>query len=300
MFLLSPKSRLEQNEIDLDNLYYELKCDLGLIETYGKESVEWMEVAEKTWSGLKYITQKLQTLTNRVFISMRNLTEKVVLRYSSIVMRWDRRIKENVDLVDAEKFGARRTKVVPHHLLHKRIDALIKLNHVLDNIESICEAPIPPESGDWRTAEIKLAYSAMQDIGFDASRFNLVGKVSSDYDESRIKSTLSELGYDLRVLQEIVHKLAHLAKYAQSNSVTALSKRFLDYSDKLKNYEISLNETPDLDDHEIADRKHTLDIKLARLWWVSHFIKSSYVVANDICIDVLKICKIAELCIVHE
>lgn len=300
MFLLSPKSKLEQNEIDIDNLYYELKCDLGLIETYGKESIEWMEAAEKTWSGLKYVTHKIQMLTTRIFISMRNLTEKVVLRYSSIVLRWDKRIKENVDLIDATKFGERRTKVVPQQLLLKRIDALVKLNHVLDNIESICEAPIPAESGDWRTSEIKLAYAAMQSIGFDASRFNLVGKVTSDYDESRIKSTLNELGYDLRSLQDVVHKLAHLAKYAQSNSVTTLSKRFLEYSDKLKNYEVSLRETPDLDDEEVAERKHTLDIKLARLWWVSHFIKSSYVVANDICIDVLKICKIAELCIVHE
>lgn len=300
MFLLSAKNKLEQNEIDLDNLYHELKCDLGLIETYGKESIEWMEAAEKTWSGLKYVTHKLQLLTNRIFISMRNLTEKVVLRYSSIVLRWDKRIKENVELIDSEKFGARKTNVVSQALLLKRIDALVKLNHVLDNIESICEAPIPTESGDWRTSEIKLAYSAMQSIGFDASRFNLIGKVTSDYDDSRTKATLNELGYDLRALQEIVHKLGSLAKYAQSNSVTLLSKRFLEYSDKLKNYEISLRETPDLDDEEVAERKHTLDIKLARLWWVSHFIKSSYVVANDICIDVLKICKIAELCIVHE
>lgn len=300
MFLLSTRKLDSTNEQALDDLYYELKCDLGLIETYGKEAIELMPLAEKTWSGLKYVAHKLQLLTSRVFISMRNLTEKVVLRYSSIVMRWHKRLNENIDLVDSQKFGSRKINVVPHKLLLARVDALVKLHHILDNIEAICEAPISSVDGDWRTSEIKIAYSAMQSIGFDANKFNLIGKVESDYDKARRKSTLSELGYEVRDIATIVEKLKPLAKYAQSNSVTLLSKRFLDYSEKLKHYEMSLRETPDLDQDEVDQKKYILDIKLARLWWVSHFIKSSYVVANDICIDVLKICKVAELCILHE
>lgn len=300
MFLLSTRKLNATNEQALDDLYYELKCDLGIIETYGQETIELMPLAEKTWSGVKYVAHKLQLLTSRIFISMRNLTEKVVLRYSSIVMRWHKRLNENINLIDPHKFGSRKINVVPQALLFARIDALVKLHHILDNIESICEAPISHTDGDWRTSEIKTAYSAMQSIGFDSNKFNLIGKVESDYDKARRKTTISELGYDVRDLGNVVEKLKPLARYAQSNSVTLLSKRFLDYSDKLKNYEMSLRETPDLDQDEVDQRKYILDIKLARLWWVSHFIKSSYVVANDICIDVLKICKVAELCIVHE
>lgn len=300
MFLL-PTNKIDSiNEQSLCDLYRELQIDFGLVDEYGQETIELKPLGEQAWSGIKYIAQKLQFLTNRIFISMRNLTEKVVLRYSSIIVRWNKRIKENINRIDSHKFGSRRVKVVPYQTLIRRIEALVKLHHLLDNIEAICEAPISPTDGDWRTHEIKLAYSAMQSIGFDANKFNLIGKVESDYDKARIKSTLSELGYDLRELQTSIDKLQSLAKYAQSNSVTLLSKRFLDYSEKLKNYEISLHETPDLDQDETERRKYILDIKLARLWWVSHFIKSSYVVANDICIDVLKICKVAELCIVHE
>ena len=54
----------------------------------------------------------------------------------------------------------------------------------------------------------------------------------------------------------------------------------------------------DIDQEELEEKKHILSIKLARLWWVSHFIKATHVVASDVVIDILKICKVAERCIV--
>ncbi len=299
MFLLSKNIARQQSEEIFDDLYYELKCDLGLIATYGQESFDWMRAAGKTWSGIRYIAEKLQSITTRLFIMIRNTTEKVVMRYSSIMVRWDKRIHANLNRIDSNQFGARSVNVVPHELLMKRIDALTKLHHLLENIESICESPIASHEGDWRTVEIRMAYAVMQKIGFDADRFSLVGKVTAEYDSSRTKAPLSVHGYDLSSLREAIDKLRGLAKYAQADNVTKLSKRFVEYSDRLRNYEKSIEEEgPSREDYE--QQTYILNIKLARLWWISHFIKASYVVANDICIDVLKICKVAELCITND
>jgi hypothetical protein len=297
MFLLNKQRALVHNTRSLNSLYSEIKVDLGLPILPGQEEIEFSRIANSAISGLTYVAKKLQQLTTRVVLTMRNLAENVFLRYSAIMLRWDKRIKLNLNKIDGSKFGNTSVTIVPKNLLMKRISALIKLHHILNNIESICDSPVKHDSADWRTPEIMIAYRAMTEIGFDANRFNLIGKVSAAYDQSREKNLISQLGYTTHDLLEIISGMKTLSVYAQENSLKHITTRFVDYSDKLTAYEESLNKLDDMDSEELATKKHILDIKLARLWWISHFIKSSYVVAGDVVVDILKLCKIAERCI---
>lgn len=298
MYRLNPKRAKTENAQSLEHLYFELQCDLGLVDTVGMESIDFVETMGRVWSGIKSVASKLGSLVSRLTIMLRNMVEKTFLRYSSIMMRWEKRIKVHAKDIDEDKFESSVIKIVPKNVLIKRISALSKLHHLLSNIEIVCESAIRPDSDDWRTPEISAAYTAMQSIGFDSNRFNLVGAVSSDYDKSREKATVGELGYSISDLGDVVTRLKSMADFASKGNADMISRKFVDYSDKLTQYESSLETSEDLSPEEIRERKHVLKIKMARLWWISHFIKSSYVVAADIMVDVLKLCKLAERCIV--
>ena len=286
--------RVDQSE-ELASLYEELKRDLQLTsagtEGFGDDALH------ATISGLSYISKKMGMLVVRLSHMLRNTAELIISRYGSIMYRWDKRIRQNLHRIDSIKFTERKASVVPKEVLDKRIEAAKKLYHILDNVEMVCEAPVKPGSDDWRTPEFMKAYDAMMSIGFDANRYDLVKKAASVYDEARFKSTLGNHGYSVEHLGEVIQAIQPLTAYAQSNHVKNLTKRFVEYSDKLVKYEQSLNHQEDMDSMEKEELLHAVQVKIARLWWLTHFIKASHVLVGDIVIDVLKMCKIAEQCI---
>jgi hypothetical protein len=280
---------------DFANLYEELKYDLQ-ITSAGTEGFG-DDVLTVASASLSYISEKLGKLSVKLVHSLRNSMELIVLRYSSIVFRWQKRISANLSKINNDRFSERKASIVDKEQLLLRISAVQKLHHVLDNVELVCEAPVKSNSVDWRTPEFMQAYDAMMKIGFDANRFDLVKKASAVYDEARTKGTLDAHGYTVSDIEELIELIKPLAHYAQSNQAKALAKRFVDYSDKLVKYETSLREQTDLDDFERQERLSVLNIRIARLWWLSHFIKAANVLATDVVKDVLTICKIAEQCI---
>lgn len=302
MKLLSPHFATTLNTQSIEDLYLEIKEDLLILddsELPAQESIH--QILNAGISGVSSISKKIGLLFSRILISLRNITEKVLLRHNSIITRWNNRIIKNLNYIDNNKFNQYVTRVVPYHILEKRIAVLLKLHYVIDNIESICEARVDPNSEDWRTQEIISMYTKLSEIGLDATRLNLLNKVSSSYDKVRLKATVENLGYTVSHLTEIIARIKPIVQYADFNSVKKISNRFVAYSDKLAKYEESLRfNEEDMSSSELEEKRHILKIKLARLWWVSHFIRATYVIADDIVIDVLKLCKIAEKCISKE
>lgn len=296
--ILTLSSAEQTNLNELSALYMEIKQDLGILEV-GDESFGDVakSVGSGILSGIKYLAKKIGRLTTRLIMSLRNVAERTFLRYESIVHRWNKRIINNTKNLDMEKFDNRKIRVVSYDTLSKRIDAVYKVQHLLNNVEAVCDSPVNPNSEDWRTSEFMSAYRAMQDIGFDANRFDLVRKVSADYDKARIKGSVEGLGYTFATLRSLVEKIGPIAKYADKKTVTQLTDQFVKYSDQLTTYEKSIKEHEDLDSEEREEKMHILNIKIARLWWLSHFVKANYVIAGDIVMDVLKLSKVAEECI---
>ena len=285
------------NEEALALLYSEIRFDLQLTSA----AEEFGDTAKDVVvSGLKYISKKLGYLVTRLLHSMRNVAEKAFSRYESIMFRWNKRLSSNISNIDSVAFENRKISVVPREVLLARIDAIHKVHHLLDNIGQVCESQIRQGSNDFRTSEIMSAFRAMSDIGFDANRYNLVKQVSSLYDDAREHATLENLGYSTSELPTIISRISGIAKYANSSDVKKLNLRFVAYADKLTEYEKSIKEQEDLSFEEKEELLHTVDIKIARLWWIAHFIKAAYVVTGDIVIDILKICKTAEQCIPSE
>lgn len=302
MKLLSPQFADTLNQQLIEDLYLEIKEDLLVLDNSDLAAQESLgQILSVSKSGIGFIGQKISSLFNRLFVSLRNLTEKILFRHNTIITKWNNRIMKNLNHIDNSKFSQYVTRIVPYHILEKRISVLLKLHHVIDNIESICEAKIDYNSEDWRTPEITSMYTKLSEIGLDATRLNLLNKVSSSYDKVRLKSTVDNLGYSINNLTDVISKIKPIVQYADFGSVKKISNRFVAYSDKLAKYEESLRfNEEDMSSSELEEKRHILKIKLARLWWISHFIRATYVIADDIVIDVLKLCKIAERCISKE
>jgi len=290
MFIMtsSKLSKLCSAEEALQNTYEEIQADLNLFY-YGQEGFI-SDAGAATLTGLVKVSKKMGALILQLVHSIRNAAEKTFLRYSKINQLWKKRIEQNQQYINSEKFGLRKISIVDYDDLIARLETVTALHHLLDNFEQICNSPVSSD-GNWKTSQFQKAYDLLLKIGFDTPKFNLVKKTSAAYDAKTYSATIDTHGYTSDKLDEIVRKLDIVAKYSESKTLSQLEKRFIQYGESLSKFENSLREQ---DGDDITEQREVLEIRISRFWWCTHFIKVSHQVAHDVMIDVLKLCKVAE------
>lgn len=289
------------NEKELMYLYTDLQMTLGLIPSYGEEGII-ADIAHGTFniakSTLGFVGRKLGKLISRLFLSLRQLTENIFRRYDSLINKRLKMMEQRVGEVNENKFLKYKTHIVPCQVLKDRVSAALSVYSVLNNIESIFNHPVKRDSEDWRTPEFINAYSDMAKIGFDADRYALLKAPLKTYDKARVTKTLETLGYTPTDILDIVRSIAKFSNYASKTYTESMIKRFIACADKLSDYEQMISKAEDtMSEDQIESMRHNIQIKTARLWWMSHFIKAIYVVTNDILVDALKVANIFERCV---
>jgi DNA-binding Lrp family transcriptional regulator len=275
--------------------YLELQEELQMLLNPNFRSDEnYTDLAKSVGSSLAKMARKISALVMRMLRILRNGAEKTFSRSQSIQQRWEKRLKNNLNRIDQEKFYEKKLKIVSYEKLLLRIDAVKQLHVLLSNISQICDSPVT--SSDWRTPEFKRAYSVLYKIGFDLSKFSLTKSVSTLYDQDRSTVSVSHHGYSLDKLVQVVEKIKTLAQYADSRTTTKIEKSFVAYGESLSRYDAQLQEQGE----SSSVNREILEIRLARFWWATHFIKVAHQIAYDIMVDVLKLCKAAEAQIVND
>lgn len=289
------------NEKELAYLYTNLQMNLGLIPSYGEEGIisdvlhGTFDIAKGT---LSYIGKKLGKLVNRLFLSLRQLTDSIFRRYDSLVNRRLKMMETHLNEINETKFLKYKTHIVSYKSLEDRVSAALSVYSVLNNIESIFNYPVKKDSEDWRTPEFINAYKDMTKIGFDADRYSLLKAPIKTYDKARVTGTLDTLGYTPNNILDITRSITKFSNYASKTYTESMVKRFVTCADKLADYEEMISKAEDtMSEDQIESMRHNIQIKTARLWWMSHFIKAIYVVTNDILVDALKVTNIFERCV---
>lgn len=289
------------NENELAYFYTDLQMTLGLIPSYGEEGIV-SDVLHGTFDITKgtlgFVGKKLGKLINRLFLSLHQLTETIFRRYDSLINRRLKGMEKHIDEVNENKFLKYKTHIVPCKVLKDRVNAALSVYNVLNNIESIFNYPIKQDSEDWRTPEFISAYRDMTKIGFDADRYSLLKAPIKTYDKVRVTGTLKTLGYTSNNILDITRSITKFSNYASKSYTESMIKRFVTCADKLSDYEQMISKAEDtMSEDQIESMRHNIQIKTARLWWMSHFIKAIYVVTNDILVDALKVTNIFERCV---
>lgn len=254
------------------------------------------EAARKTANVAGEVIKRVGRIATSLLVLLRNTGEMIFSKYTTIMERWNKRLKNHMDRIDVDRFTSYKLVAPDYEVLKKRVSVLNKLHFLIDNLEHICDAPAHKDSNDWRVPEFTTAYKAMQEIGFDSTSYDLVRKLSPNYKKQRYKATIGTHGYMPMHLHELVNDCTIVAKYASKSSMDAIHKKVMAYSEHLLKYEQAVRNNEELNEDDKVERLQQIDLRIARLWWITHFINSLYKVSYDVVTDVLNLCKIAEKC----
>ena len=252
------------------------------------------QIIEKTSDVATKIIKKLSKISVRLFSILRNTGEHIFSRYESILERWNKRIKNNISRIDESQFYQYRIAIPDYEVLKKRIEVLKNLHFLIDNLEHICDSPAHKDTNDWRVPEFSTAYKAMGEIGFDATSYDLLKREAPGYKKQKYKATIEAHGYHVAHLHELINGCEIVAKYASKQNIDIIHRKVVNYSDQLLKYELAIRTNDNMDDADKNERLQQIDMRIARLWWITHFINSIYKIAHDVVVDVLNLCKVAE------
>lgn len=252
------------------------------------------EAVHKTADVAGALIKRISRIATRLLILLRSTGEQIFSTYTAILERWDKRLKNNIGRIDNTKFGSYKLSIPDYEVMKKRIAVLNKLHFLIDNLEHVCDSPAQRDTNDWRVPEFMAAYRAMQEIGFDSTSYDLIRKLSPGYKKQKYKATLDAHGYMVAHLQELVKDCSIVAKYASKSTRDIIHTKVTHYSDQLLKYEQAVRTNEDMDESSKNEKLQQIDMKIARLWWITHFINSLYKVSSDVVNDVLNLCKVAE------
>ena len=143
----------------------------------------------------------------------------------------------------------------------------------MENIDKVINSP-----GGVETPEISKCLTALTSIGYDPNTQNLVKASVSNrsYKEKYISTTIENHGYTVDKVLRLLSEIKYLDKYTSNNYVATINNKFYNLSINLNN----------------ENSPKDAQIKTMRLWICTHFIRTTYTLANHIVNDITDICDV--------
>lgn len=247
-----------------------------ILTLVANEEFDMTPTSSGVLSTLMRFLSQLGIVVKSLFVKLSLTLQIITKRYNNIFNKYYTAISTNKSNIDTTKFYNTKIDMVNNIVMRKRIRAVQQLFSILSNMDNILNA-----SGPWDTVELKRAFSYLVEIGYDTQSQSLVNKISSSYKNDTISQTVNQHMYSINGLVSLLDTVRSFEPYTKDSFVTNLKRKFANCSEKLVN-ESRLTED--------TSKKQILQVKLMRLWWCSHFIKAAYIITNDICRDMSKLC----------
>lgn len=281
-------------------IYLALKYHLGYMTfAPGDESLA-DPLAKFALFTLKSFGHGLAFVADRVFNLLRRKTEKTLLSYTNTTGVWKSRVWKNLRNIDGVKFDDYMLSVPPYAVLKDRVNAVLAIHQALANVTGIYDGSVA-QGNYWLTTDCQKAIDAMAKIGFDARNHDiLVESISETYKRATIRQSMFMHKYTLKNIMELFNKVQQIAEYASPAYIEKYQKKFDACIDKLNDAEGAIIEDDNdekLTEKEKAAREYEISMRAARLWWITHFIRSAYLVTSDIFTVLEKLTAVTEKCI---
>jgi len=258
------------------------------------------EDIKEIFESIKEITKNVASLIKKyVPIVLNNIyktTLRITKKYDKLLELWNNNINKNLRNINQEKYSSLKVKVVNIRDLYLRIEFLKDMNNVLTDIRRI----VNDSSKEWKTFEIdKLLKSSMR-VGFDASSYNISKKLNAAYIEKRKEENIIDAGYAINKVVETVGKLDPVIKVSRTTFSSKLKKDIEATANEIIAKNKILTASSELTNTIKKSAREELEIRTVRLWWISQFVNSYFVLLDDVLTDVLTICFAVEKCINEE
>lgn len=240
------------------------------------EDFELEPTSSSILSTLKRFLTQLDIVIKSLFVKLSLTLQIITKRYNVIFNKYYTAISTNKNKINTSTFYNTRLNIVNNITMWKRIKAAQQLFSILSNMDGVLNA-----SGHWDTIELKRGFDYLIEIGYDAQSQALINKVSDSYRNDSITQTVNQHMYSINGLIELLNRAKSFEQYTRDSFVVNLKRKFAIVSERLVT-EKRLTEDP--------AKQQILQTKLMRLWWCSHFIKAAYIITNDVCRDLSKLC----------
>lgn len=256
--------------------------------------------------ALRSFAHGLGSLVGVVFKGVRNIGEKSIFKYKDLLGIWKTRVWKDARNVDGVKFDNYVIKVPPYQILNARVMAIATIHQAIGNINTIFNESVA--SGNyWLTSDCQKAINAMAKIGYNARHYDMmVDGVSASYKRSSIRQSMYLHKYTLKNIMSLLDRMSKIIDYADPSYLQDLEDKLSKLIDKVNDQEGEILsdrlDDDDTDDKKVSpkqtvEKEYNVKMRAARLWWVTHFVRSAYIVTLDVVNDLEKLVKATESCV---
>lgn len=287
--------------------YLALKYKLGYLYLLpGQESLGSI-LGKFAAKALRSFAHGLGSLVSVVFKGVRNIGEKSVFKYKDLLGIWKTRVWKQARYVDGNKFDNYMVKVPPYKILNDRVMAIATIHQAIGNINTIFNESVA-QGNYWLTSDCQKAINAMAKIGYNARHHDMmIDGVSAAYKRAAIRQSMYLHKYTLKNIMSLLDKMSKIIDYADPTYLQELEEKLNILIDKVNDQEGEiLSDRIDNDDDkkispkQTVEKEYNIKMRAARLWWMTHFVRSAYIVTLDVVNDLEKLVKATENCISTE
>lgn len=251
-----------------------------------------------TFKDIKLLTSrifdKLGRITTRIFKLLRNGSEKMLHDKEKLLTIWDTRISDKK--IDIEKLHNSKLKCVPKNIFMDRLECVKQLIVTLEQTERIVNAPVVIGSNQSIPKEVIDCNSKLREIGFDIGNFNFVESTNKKYNtDNDTTGTITELGYDVVYIKKMIPIIAQLASELSKTKMEKLNVMFSNVQKKIMAEETAIKSNTD--DRDNKKKLEILNIRIMKLWWLSHFISAMISIGTDLTNHMLKLAVLLDDCV---
>ena len=266
----------------------------------GSIKITATEDIHDVFETIKNITKNVASLIKRyVPIAINNIkkiTFRITKKYDYLLDMWNSNINKNIRNINEEKYSSMKVKVVNLRELLVRIEFLKDISSTLTDIRRI----VNDSSSEWKTMEIdKLIKSSMR-VGFDSSTYQVTKKLNKVYLEKRKVENIIDAGYTVSKVVEVVSRIDPLVKVSRFSFLNKTQKHIDDLSNEILAKNKILSSNTELTNNQKRVAREELETRTIRLWWISQFVTSYYVLLDDVLTDIVTVCSAVEKCIDEE
>lgn len=224
-------------------------------------------------TDLDIFLSSLKKIIKALFIRLDFAIDKLRKNYISLSDNYTKQIQNNRTKLNLDSFLHTKINTVSYDEIQKRIQTVKILYTILENIDKVINSP-----GGVETPEISKCLTALTSIGYDPNTQNLVKTSVSNrsYKEKYISTTIENHGYTVDKVLRLLSEIKYLDKYTSNNYVATINNKFYNLSINLNN----------------ENSPKDAQIKTMRLWICTHFIRTTYTLANHIVNDITDICDV--------